>query len=952
MGLESERFMLLWPRWSKTDATFLILLVVVVVGFHWEMVILGHLSLDEDTLLFFYPLRAISQDPFVGLWDPYLFCGIPRDGNPQSQLLYPPNVVLLFLSAPSAYVVLLVGHMVVGVLGVYLLVRFFRCTSGPAFVAALAFAGGSFWRCKAMNLGNMEGNAWIPFLLLAFTYGVERGSLRWGILAGAFASLIVGAGAPHPVLYAALLCTLLCVSLISAVWKRLGRSVLFCAVAAVVAAGLSAWSWLPAADYLPRSNRGPLSLDEAYNGSLQLRELPGILLCGLTQRFIARLDPWEGTLFFGAAGLVLAGLGVWSRRDRRAVWALALATVVGLVFALGPNTPIYPFVRRIVPGMDSLNLPNRSLLLGAWSIPLLIGLGAQHLLNAGTRSKRYLLAAVISGLALVGLWYHMARAYPRHWETVINPSLTGTFDRLFVPDLEWSMWAALLWGVSTCLVLACRRHVRLGYGPHLGALAALILSQEIYVAPRFFFEFTSPDFFRPPPLVRWVQDHHERQGGRVLGYSKAIPVAGDIRCSWIVPHLSPRLPEIFRLPEIQGYEPVYPRTYGELVRAWAGQSRASDSVRHVQLSDLPPRLIDFLGVRTIIGDTSARLCTFPQALIGPGQDRIFDFSETVHGSRLFLRHICDGMASLPPGTVIAKVTIQDASGTSQQFPVRFLEDVAEFLPGAPAEVGRARVFRWWPLPGSDGYRTAMNYWSRWLIDPPFPIKKVSLRNEAPVGRWVVLEMVLTDAERDTYPRLFSDGVTEARDNPSAFPPAWIAASHEVIVSATDRIGALTDERTDLRTTVILAQCGMRNAECGMRSAECGMGSAECGMGNAHSASRPTVLTERLSSDEIICRIPNEATGFLVITEGYSPWWRATADGRPLPVYVADHAFMAVPLIQQAGMVRLVYRPVPFYIGCGISGLTLVICVCVLAATRRGSRAGPGVQLLGQQEAGG
>ncbi len=208
MESTDHRYILSRPTWSRTDLGLLILILLFVVSLHWQTAIFGRLSLDEDTLFFFYPLRAISQDPYIGNWDPYMFCGFPRDGNPQSQLLYPPNLLLVFFSAPRAYALLLVGHLVVGAVGVYVLVRFSRCGPFASFIAALACAGGSFWQCKAMNLGNMEGNSWIPWLLLAFVYGLERGSARWTVFSAAFAGLIVGAGAPHPVLYAALFCFL------------------------------------------------------------------------------------------------------------------------------------------------------------------------------------------------------------------------------------------------------------------------------------------------------------------------------------------------------------------------------------------------------------------------------------------------------------------------------------------------------------------------------------------------------------------------------------------------------------------------------------------------------------------------------------------------------------------------------------------------------------------------
>ncbi|HQO35390.1 MAG TPA: hypothetical protein PLG59_12055, partial [bacterium] len=241
------------PVLRRPDLLAALLLLCVVMGLHWPIVFQGRLPLDEDTLLFFYPLRAISQDPFVGLWNPYLFCGFPRDGNPQSQLLYPPNVILSFLPTSWAYAVLLIGHLAIGVIGVYFLCRFFHCGVLASFVGALACAGGSFWWCKTVNLGNMEGNAWIPFLLLAFLHGLERKSWRWGVLAGVFGALIVGAGAPHPVVYSIMLC------LFFWAWTTRLRidlgTVQYVLIVIVIAAGLSAWSWMPAAEYLSRSNR-------------------------------------------------------------------------------------------------------------------------------------------------------------------------------------------------------------------------------------------------------------------------------------------------------------------------------------------------------------------------------------------------------------------------------------------------------------------------------------------------------------------------------------------------------------------------------------------------------------------------------------------------------------------------------------------------------------------------
>ncbi len=1020
------------PPWSKSDLVCIVLLFFIVVSLHCQSAVLGCLSLDEDTLLYFYPLRALSQDDFVGFWNPYMFCGFPRDGNPQSQLFYPPNAVLAFLPVSAAYPLLLVGHLFIGVLGIYFLTRYFGCGPLASFVAGLACAGGSFWQCKAMNLGNMEGNSWIPWLLLAFVYGLERGNVRWAVLSAVFAGLIVSAGAPHPVVYAAVFCVLFFLCVLSKNWwatlrfeptlqrseQTLQRLLGYVLLVLILTAGLTVWMWLPVGDYLPDSNRGPLEPEEAYAGALGLKELPGTIFCGLTQPESARLDPWEGTLFFGSAGLILAGIGIWTQRRNRAVWVLAFSTLLGVLIALGPNTPVYPLLRRFVPGVEYLNLPNRSLLLGAWSIPILIGFGAQYFSGSGRTLVAWRTAAAVLGLLFLAAWIYIASTYDEHLQTLINPALTETFARNHVPDMIWSLWGMLLWGALACLVLGIPKHPRWGRKPHFIGLAVLILSQEAYVRPRFLFQFTSPDYYyKPPWVVQRVRDWVDPADERVLGYSKAIPIAGDVRCNWIFDHLSSRLPEIYGVREIQGYDPVYPRVYGELIRAWAGQSRAAGTVRHVRIWNLPRQMVDFLGVRFIVGDPSARLCLLPNISLGPGEEKTIRLPEPIPSYRLFVRHVCDGMetslagsvfrqtsfqersfpprfdsstppepspilmasqkventnfnpllhlprsrgrkknervcvfspkpggdsegvdtslsasrrlfattsilgretegnlTTVPDGGCIGQVIVRDENNETRLLPVRYRVDVGDIIAVNP---GAARVFRWWPVPTSEGLLPAADYWTQWSVDPVLAIQSVAFRNVAESGTWMLHEMVLSDANRVTYPRVLETARSGADiyENPSAFPPAWIASACRVISDATERIDAIVSNETDLRTTVILEE-KPDNPPQQIPPAD----------------TVPDVDFERPSSDEMICRIPEKTTGWLIVAESYGRWWNATIDGKPVPIHRANHAFMAVPLIEQSGTVQFLYRPLFFYAGCLVSGVTVAGCgVMVLLA---------------------
>lgn len=168
------------PVGSKFDAIAIALLALATLILLWPVVFFGELPLDTDTLLFFYPLRALHSDANVGLWNPYLFSGMPRDANPQAQILYPPNFVAALLSPHHAYAFLLASHYLLGGLLLYGLLRALRLAPAAALVGAAVFLLGTFWRCKITNLGLLEGIAWLPGVLLFQWLAIARRSFEIG----------------------------------------------------------------------------------------------------------------------------------------------------------------------------------------------------------------------------------------------------------------------------------------------------------------------------------------------------------------------------------------------------------------------------------------------------------------------------------------------------------------------------------------------------------------------------------------------------------------------------------------------------------------------------------------------------------------------------------------------------------------------------------------------------
>lgn len=69
-------------------------------------------------------------------------------------------------------------------------------------------------------------------------------------------------------------------------------------------------------------------------------------------------------------------------------------------------------------------------------------------------------------------------------------------------------------------------------------------------------------------------------------------------------------------------------------------------------------------------------------------------------------------------------------------------------------------------------------------------------------------------------------------------------------------------------------------------------------------------------------------GWIFVSEAAWKGWRATEEGRELPIRFANHAFIGIRVPAGEHHVRLVYRPRSFVIGGAISGTTAIACMAL------------------------
>jgi hypothetical protein len=80
----------------------------------------------------------------------------------------------------------------------------------------------------------------------------------------------------------------------------------------------------------------------------------------------------------------------------------------------------------------------------------------------------------------------------------------------------------------------------------------------------------------------------------------------------------------------------------------------------------------------------------------------------------------------------------------------------------------------------------------------------------------------------------------------------------------------------------------------------------------------------LRADRVRLEATASGPGFLVLVDAFDPGWKATLDGRTVPIVRANGSFRAVPVPAGRHLVELIYRPGSIVAGLLVSTVTLVV----------------------------
>lgn len=586
------------PRRPSADAMAVAAFLVLTVAAAWDLLRPGAVTVGLDAVAFFYPMYSFLGERLragdVPGWNPSQFSGAPFAADPESGWTYLPAMLtfaLLPLAAAAKAFALV--HLLLAGLGAYLLARALRIGPIGALVAAVAFAHGGFFsdrlRCCFVHV---QVAAWLPWLLLGAEWAARsrRSPTRlaaWSLGGFALSQILagwLGQGASYALL--ALGAYLLYRVVLDPpnrrvpLARRLRALPLHGGAIGLIGFALAATGILPRLAYLARSN-----LAAGYAGTPELAWAADLGGWGWRQGAALLLDRTGWYVGGATLGLALAAPILAGRRH--AVPGLAALLLAALALTLEPPTPLRTALYALLPRFRDVHehRPERVLVIAYLALALLAGASVGAMTRWRPRRGRLLDVALPAVVALGLVAADVPISRPALGGLVATAAGLAAVARLpctaarVVPPL-----LALL--VAADLQTGARRNVARGLYDAVDLAA--------YDDPGGADAFLRPRAGAPPPrFFGYDPALRSRHDGQTMPYRHEYR---DPRTRALLVNNRATL---LRLADLQGYNPIQPERYVELVATLNGHPQEYHGA-YVFPAGLDSPLLDLLGVRYVL----------------------------------------------------------------------------------------------------------------------------------------------------------------------------------------------------------------------------------------------------------------------------------------------------------------------------------------------------------------
>jgi hypothetical protein len=561
----------------------------------------GGILIGQDAATQFYPWYAYLGGQLRSFeipgWNPYQFSGAPFAADPQSGWMYLP-AMLLFTVLPLSFAVpaFLWLHLMLAGSGTYLLSRLLGMPMAGAIVAAAAYElTGPVYGRSACCPAAVEVSVWTPWVLagadLAIRASSNRARLVGWVLAGFALSQSLAAWLGQGSYYVLMALgafvvyrSLTCSSTSRRIQQRLAMGALNGAAVVLVGFGLAAAGIVPRLAYIARSTLS----DGEYDGpDTWAAKISGVSSNSVFDRLLAP------TLHYpGAAVIALALVGLLVSGRLYATPFFAALGVTAAVLASPESTPLHSLLYTVLPRFESLHRhwPERVSLVSYIAPAILAGAAVGALCERPKEgwSRRLVIGLPIA--AAVALWLSGAGVPENALVAIAATVLLLAILAAAPAPLVTRAVPIVLVAVIAVDLIGANRSIA-GEAPYGG-----------------FHRRDLDSYYAPTDATEFLRDRAENGPFRMFGYDPSLRSIQDgqtVLYRRDFPAPSTRALQVnnratvWGIWDIQGYNPVQPERYSELMSAVNGHAQDYHDA-NVFPDGVGSALLDLLNVRYVV----------------------------------------------------------------------------------------------------------------------------------------------------------------------------------------------------------------------------------------------------------------------------------------------------------------------------------------------------------------
>lgn len=956
----------LWPYFAAA---------LLVILFYSPLMMPGHKLVLGDYYDYHIPNRVVAAQRLrtaeLPQWTEHFFGGYPFLSDPQAAVFYPGNLLLAFMALDPTGPLMdwyIIAHVVLLALGSVFLARSLGIGRLGALAASVVMTFNGFIVFHLSHF-NMIQTLAVGYWGLGLTsIAMQRRSVAHAVAAGLAYAVMILVGHAQIAMYV-FYCAGLGGLLMVAREGRFSRPLLWkglilLSLIFIIALLGAAIQIQPTQELLSNSGtRREVSLQEALLTVFPFRGFAGLWFPGLYQPLTWRLPPemqfritahhwgfsgaWECLFYGGFIPFVVGLFGLTANRRSMLVRALFLAAILTWVLAMGRRGMLYPIAYECLPGFKRVRIPTRLMCITFTAWGLLVGIAADTLLLRAREARvRTALKATVAAVAVLVAGTLTLFAAVR----LLSPDWTETFRRLFVynvdivfgvdrPKSEFTTDIIHQLSLAAIIVLFCMGWLlALLRWPQrsraLMGIAVLAIAAELFtygLGKNIATENIRLDDVRTTAFAALPSS----APGRVVVMNRELWVATNA-----VAHTGACYAGGYNPIDLRWVKPVTP---SEAFLGSFGSWREEKKLNEWNVTHLLFREHDFY---TRIGERNATLPDLGYVELGASpqagrQELVFMVPQPQGLKAVYL--IATGVYSMdrPDGYQLGTVTLHNDRGPVTSAPVRMGYEVAEWSYGNPALPSpahrKADIAFTNPL-RPELYPQGVFYKMR-IAAPADTVTSICVQAVAPAPASMCVSHVALeyDDHIDVRPVISALGhyVVASRrpgwtvvERTGALGEAWMVPLASAISHA-DKVTSVVEEYP--KASFDPASSVMINDEQLSASGVAAHNALLPGAFGGHSRFY-RVSPERLK----ISTDSNEAS-WLVISQSWYPGWTATVDGEASPLYQANGAHMALPIVGGTHKVVLTFSTPKLANAACVSALTWLGCIGFLGLKWRRRR---------------